>query len=75
MGDADGVPGSELVFTSPHKVSELLVVRVVMMLNAIQQRGRDLHQGVIGRLLLLSTRVAIIQVVNFVCDLCERTKY
>lgn len=43
-----------------------------MMLDSVQQRRRDLHQGVVGHLLLLATRVAVVQVVHLVCHLCEK---
>lgn len=60
------VPGPQLVLTAPDKVSELLVVGVVVVLDSEEHGSGDLHQRVIGRLLLLPTGVAVVEVVDFV---------
>lgn len=60
------VPGPQLVLTTPHEVSKLLVVGVVVVLDSEQHGSGDLHQRVVGRLLLLPTGVAIVEVVDFV---------
>lgn len=64
-------PGAQLILTAPDKVSKLLIVGVVVMLNSVEQRRSDLHQSVVGHLLLFATGVAIVQVVNLVCNLCK----
>lgn len=60
------VPGPQLVLAPPDEVAELLVVRIVVVLDSEQHRGRDLHQRVVGSLLLLSTCVPIVQIVDLV---------
>lgn len=67
-------PGAQLVLAAPDKVSKLLVVGVVVMLDSVQQRRRDLHQRVVGHLLLLAAGVAVVQVVHLVCELWETVK-
>lgn len=60
------VPGSKLIFTAPDKVSKLLVVGVVVVLDSEEHGSGDFHQCVIGCLLLLAAGVAIVEVVDFV---------
>lgn len=60
------VPGPQLVLAAPDEVSKLLVVGVVVVLDSEEHGSRDLHQGVVGCLLLLPARVAIVEVVDFV---------
>lgn len=60
------VPGPQLVLTAPDEVSKLLVVGVVVVLDSEEHGSRDLHQRVIGCLLLLPTGVAVVEVVDFV---------
>lgn len=44
---------------------------VVVVLDSVEQRRRDFHQRVVRHLLLLAAGVAVVQVVHFVCYLCE----
>lgn len=37
------VPGPQLILTAPDKVSKLLVVGVVVVLDSEEHGGRDLH--------------------------------
>lgn len=60
------LPGPQLVLTAPDKVSKLLVVGVVVVLHSEEHGSRDLHEGVVGCLLLLPARVAVVEVVDFV---------
>lgn len=60
------VPGPQLVLAAPDEVSKLLVVGVVVVLDSEEHGSRDLHQGVVGCLLLLPARVAVVEVVDFV---------
>lgn len=72
--DAAFSPGAQLVFTTPHEVSKLLIVGIVVMLDSIKHRRRNFHQHIVGHLLLLSTGVAIVQVVHPVCYFCQEEK-
>lgn len=60
------IPGPQFIFTPPDKVAELLIVRIVVVLDSEQHRGWDLHQCVVGSLLLFSTCVPIVQIVDLV---------
>ena len=60
------VPGPQLILTAPDEVSKLLIVGVVVVLDSEEHGSGDLHQRVIGRLLLLPTGVAVVEVVDFV---------
>lgn len=60
------VPGPQLILAAPDEVSKLLIVGVVVVLDSEEHGSGDLHQGVIGRLLLLPTGVAVVEVVDFV---------
>lgn len=68
------VPGAQLILTAPDEVAKLLVVGVVVMLDAEEHGSGDLHQRVIGRLLLLPTGVAVVEVVDFVSYLWKGSK-
>lgn len=65
------LPGPQLILTAPDKVSKLLVVRVVVVLDSEEHGRGDLHQRVVGCLLLLPTGIAIVEVVDFVGYLCK----
>lgn len=60
------VPGPKLVLTAPDEVSKLLIVGVVVVLDSEEHGSGDLHQRVIGCLLLLPTGVAVVEIVDFV---------
>ena len=60
------IPGPQLVLTPPDEVAELLIVRVVVVLDSEQHGGWDLHQHVVGSLLLLATCVPIVQIVDLI---------
>lgn len=62
-------PGSQLIFAPPDEISKLLVVGVVVVLHPVKQRRGNLHQSVVGRLLLLAAGVAVVQVIHLVCYL------
>lgn len=64
--EKEQVPWPQLILTAPDEVSKLLVVGVVVVLDSEEHGSRDLHQCVVGCLLLLPTGVAIVEVVDFV---------
>lgn len=68
------VPGPQLVLAAPHEVPELLVVGVVVVLDSEEHGSGDLHQRVIGRLLLLPTGVAVVEVVDLVSYLWKEPR-
>lgn len=67
------VPGPQLILTAPDEVPKLLIVGVVVVLDSEEHGSRDLHEGVVGCLLLLPARIAIVEVVDFVSYLWKRS--
>lgn len=63
----EDIPGSELVLTPPGEFSEAFVALVIVVEHAVERRRSQVHQGVVGRLLLLPAGVAVEQVVDLVC--------
>lgn len=68
------VPGSQLVLAPPGELSEALVALVVVVEHPVQGGGAQVHQSVVGRLLLLPAGVAVEQVVDLIGDLCGGRK-
>lgn len=60
------VPWSQLVLTPPGEFSEALVALVVVVEHTVERGSTQVHQSVVGRLLLLPTGVAIEQVVDLI---------
>lgn len=60
------IPGSKLILTPPGEFSKALVALVVVVEHAVERRRSQVHQSVVGCLLLLPTGVAIKQVVDLV---------
>lgn len=65
------LPGSQLVLAPPGELSEALVALVVVVEHPVQRGGAQVHQSVVGRLLLLPAGVAVEQVVDLIGDLCR----
>lgn len=60
------VPGSQLILTPPGEFPEALVALVVVVEHAAKRRSTQIHQSVVGRLLLLPTGVTVEQVVDLI---------
>lgn len=60
------VPGAQLVLTPPGELSEAFVTLVVVVEDAVQRGSSQVHQRVVGRLLLFAAGVAIEQVIDLV---------
>lgn len=68
------VPGPQLILAAPDEVPELLVVGVVVVLDSEEHGSRDLHQRVVGCLLLLPAGVAVVEVVDLVSYLWKEPR-
>lgn len=64
------LPGAQLVLAPPGELAEALVALVVVVENAVQGGGAQVHQRVVGRLLLLAAGVTVEQVVDLVSYFC-----
>lgn len=60
-------PGPELILTAPGELPKAFIALVVVVEDTVQRGWAQIHQHVVGCLLLLPACVAIEQVVNFVC--------
>lgn len=62
------LPGPQLVLAPPGELAEALVALVVVVEDAVQGGSAQVHQRVVGRLLLLAAGVTVEEVVDLVSD-------
>lgn len=62
------IPGPQLVLAPPSEFSETLVALVVVVEHTVEGGGAQVHQGVVGRLLLLPAGVAVKEVIDLIGD-------
>lgn len=60
------IPGPQLILAPPSEFSETLVALVVVVEHTVEGGGAQVHQGVVGRLLLLPAGVAIKEVIDLI---------
>lgn len=60
------IPGSKLILAPPGEFSKALVALVVVVEHAVERWRSQIHQSVVGRLLLLPTGVAVKKVVDLI---------
>lgn len=61
-----GVPGAQLVLAPPGEFTEAFVALVVVVEHAVEGGSAQVHQGVVGRLLLLAAGVTVEEVVDLI---------
>lgn len=60
------IPGPQLILAPPSEFSETLVALVVVVEHTVEGGGAQVHQGVVGRLLLLPAGVAVKEVIDLI---------